>query len=440
MKYSFGLAALALKAAAFPAVLEAVQQEQALEKRVGLPSLQAARDISAGRTNCGPLPCFGWDPKAQFVSTYGDHAYAAPAEDEIRGPCPGLNAAANHGYLSRSGVVTIQETITGLTAAYGLGPIACAVLAAYAVIYDGDPVLGTWSIGGPPSSDPLTKGILGQARGLSYSHNNYEGDASIGRNDAYLNNGDAHSLNVTRFASAYAATAAGQSDRYTLDSFAQNFALKVQESIENNPLYFSAPFATFVVSPAAFNFVINLMSNHSQEEQSGYFNGEMFKTFFAVEGEYPNFKWLPGQERIPDNWYRRPAPFFYELKDIGGDVAIQYLAYPDSARIGGNVNGVNTYAGIDLGDLTGGIYNTTSVLNPNGHNLACFIAQLTTSLVPHTLDVALSELSAITNILNEFVAPVIGNLSCAPINKYDQTAFNQFAGYHYSPTGPATNY
>jgi hypothetical protein len=82
-----------------------------------------------------------------------------------------LNAAANHGYLSRSGVTTIEETIVGLGAAFGLGPAACAVLAAYAVIFDGDPVLGTWSIGGPPSSDPLTKGILGQARGLSYSHN-----------------------------------------------------------------------------------------------------------------------------------------------------------------------------------------------------------------------------------------------------------------------------
>jgi hypothetical protein len=85
MKYSFALAALALKAAAFPAVLEAVQQDSGLEKRVGLPSLQAARDLSAARTNCGPLPCVGWDPKNQYVSTHGDHAYRAPAKDEIRG-------------------------------------------------------------------------------------------------------------------------------------------------------------------------------------------------------------------------------------------------------------------------------------------------------------------------------------------------------------------
>jgi len=436
MKYTGAIvASLAAQAVAFPAVLEAVQK---VEKRVGVPSLQAARELSASRTNCGPLPCTGFDAAAQYVSTTGDHAYASPAADEIRGPCPGLNAAANHGYLSRSGVTTIEETITGLSAAYGLGVAANAVLAAYAVIFDGDPVLGTWSIGGPPSSDPATKGLLGQARGLSYSHNNYEGDASIGRNDAYLNNGDAHSLNVTRFASAYAAH--DGNGHYNLDLFAQNFALKVQESIENNPLYFSAPFSTFVVSPAAFNFVINLMSNHSAESPSGYLDGETFKTFFGVTGEYPNFTWLPGQERIPENWYRRPAPFFYELKDIGGDVAIQYLAYPDSARIGGNINGVNTYAGVDLGDLTGGAFQLTDLLDTSGTNSSCYITELAQALIPHTLDVALSELSAITSIVNKYLKPITGDLSCPTIGQYDQTLFNQFPGYHYSPSGPATNY
>ncbi|KAF1823041.1 uncharacterized protein K489DRAFT_301685, partial [Dissoconium aciculare CBS 342.82] len=98
------------------------------------------------------------------------------------------------------------------------------------------------------------------------------------------------------------------------------------------------------------------------------------------------------------------------------------------ARIGGNLNGVNTFAGVDLGDLTGGVFNTTHLLDPKGVNTACFIAGLTLALVPHTLDVVVSELSAITNILNKFVQPVLGDLSCATINKYDQTAFNKFAG------------
>lgn len=139
--------------------------------------------------------------------------------------------------------------------------------------------------------------------GISYSHNVYEGDSSIGRNDAYLNNGDAHSLNVDRFAETYAIAVNDGSDRYTLDKFVQDFQKKADESESTNPYYFAAPFSTTLVSPAAYNFVINFMSNHSAEEPGGYLDGEMFKTFFAVTGDYPNFTWNRGQERIPDNWF-----------------------------------------------------------------------------------------------------------------------------------------
>lgn len=31
----------------------------------------------------------------------------APGADDIRGPCPGLNTLANHGYISRSGVDSV---------------------------------------------------------------------------------------------------------------------------------------------------------------------------------------------------------------------------------------------------------------------------------------------------------------------------------------------
>ena len=90
----------------------------------------------------------------------------------------------------------------------------------------------------------------------SYSHNNYEGDASIGRADAFLNGGDAHSLIISRFADAYAATDfaqnGGQRDRYTLDAFAQNYGKKLQQSISTNPLFFAAPFSG-LVAPAAYN-------------------------------------------------------------------------------------------------------------------------------------------------------------------------------------------
>lgn len=53
----------------------------------------------------------GFDPKAQAVSTAGEHAFVAPAAGDQRGPCPGLNALANHGYLPHNGVATIPTFI-----------------------------------------------------------------------------------------------------------------------------------------------------------------------------------------------------------------------------------------------------------------------------------------------------------------------------------------
>ena len=47
----------------------------------------------------GPFTTF--DPVAQRISTSGQYAWAPPGPNDIRGPCPGLNALANHGYYPR---------------------------------------------------------------------------------------------------------------------------------------------------------------------------------------------------------------------------------------------------------------------------------------------------------------------------------------------------
>ena len=41
----------------------------------------------------------------------GEHAFQPPdfKNGDVRGLCPGLNALANHGYLPRSGVVSVSE-------------------------------------------------------------------------------------------------------------------------------------------------------------------------------------------------------------------------------------------------------------------------------------------------------------------------------------------
>lgn len=99
---------------------------------------------------------------------------------DIRGPCPGLNAAANHGFLPRNGIASIEQTVSGLGALYNMAAPLAAALSAYAIATDGNVAEGVWSIGGPLPVDDLTGALLGTGQGLSYSHNAYEGDASIG--------------------------------------------------------------------------------------------------------------------------------------------------------------------------------------------------------------------------------------------------------------------
>ena len=49
---------------------------------------------------------------------------------------------------------------------------------------------------------------------------------------------------------------------------------------------------------------LQLMSNHSKELPSGYLDKYNFCTFFGVEEGPDGLKWLPGQERVPENWVR----------------------------------------------------------------------------------------------------------------------------------------
>jgi hypothetical protein len=128
-----------------------------------------------------------FDAASQKVSTTGAHAWIAPGPNDIRGPCAGLNAAANHGYLPRSGIATTQSVNTGLWQAYGLDHTATVFLQTATMFFDGDPISGRWSIGyhsDKTSSLGPVGGLLGNETGIcAYGHLKTEGDASITRGD-----------------------------------------------------------------------------------------------------------------------------------------------------------------------------------------------------------------------------------------------------------------
>ena len=53
----------------------------------------------------------GFDAAAQHIDTTGAHAFVPPSASDLRGPCPGLNAMANHNYLPHDGWASITQFI-----------------------------------------------------------------------------------------------------------------------------------------------------------------------------------------------------------------------------------------------------------------------------------------------------------------------------------------
>jgi hypothetical protein len=81
-----------------------------------------------------------FDPASQYVSTEGEHAFVPPNFEagDVRGPCPGLNAAANHGYIPHNGVGTIGDFTAGTNAAFGMSLDLGLFLGVYGSVFDGN--------------------------------------------------------------------------------------------------------------------------------------------------------------------------------------------------------------------------------------------------------------------------------------------------------------
>jgi len=109
------------------------------------------------------------------------YPYQDPQPSDQRGACPGLNTLANHGYIPRSGIVTVAQTIKASADVFNMGADLSAFLAGGSVVFAGDIPSMTYSIGG---SDARTNSLgplgaaLGTETGLSGHLRFKEGDAS----------------------------------------------------------------------------------------------------------------------------------------------------------------------------------------------------------------------------------------------------------------------
>lgn len=72
--------------------------------------------------------------------------------------------------------------------------------------------------------------------------------------------------------------------------------------------------------------------------------------------------------------HRYKVPLDYGLLQLNLDTVDWILKFPELASIGGNTGTVNSFAGVELTDLTSGVLNLPKLLESN--NLLCFVLEI----------------------------------------------------------------
>lgn len=404
-----------------------------------------------------------FDPAAQLVDVTGKHAFTPPNFDagDQRGPCPGLNALANHNYLPHNGVAAwtdiFNQTVTGSCLAfhllslpfkslpssrcrkedadkqqvYGLGEDIAGFLAIYGAIFDGNIISldPGYSIGGPSSASQNILGglgLLGTPQGLSGSHNKYESDASAARYDLYSGGND-YKVDLSRFQALYDLQATEASPSYDLSVWTGHRKNMFLKSKNENPNFFYAPFAGVIASTGGFSFPPRMFSNKSAEyPDNGILNKEVLKSFFAISGPDDALVYTYGHEQIPANFYRRAIGNEYVFAEFMQDLNMFATYFPEMISVGGNTGKVNSYAALDLGNFTGGVYNGATLLE--GNNLACFVFESLLAAAPDVLKGGYADPSGPMKTLADKVGGLIGGFACPAIESLNEGQFAMYPG------------
>jgi len=418
-------------ASAFPAaVLEAATRDPALAARTAEMTELITRNRLAGRQEGADsaenifeaVPVF--DAEAQYIDvTEGSgHEYVPPGPDDLRGPCPGLNALANHNFLPHSGYANIAQFIDATQNIVGMGTDLAAFLSVLGAAIDGD--LTSWSIAGTPPAGvggPLSS----KGNGLTGSHNKYEGDASPTRPDLY-EAGNNYKTVGKQFQQMIDASPGS----VTIDSLTAFRSQRFDTQVANNPYFFNGPFSGVLVQPAAYTFIFRFMANHSAEYPRGYLSHEVVQSWFGVEGTSGNYNVVPGSERIPENWYRRAIAAPYTIPYFNVEVLAAAALHPKFLDIGGNTGTTNSFTGVNITDLTGGIFNGQSLTE--GNNLGCFALQLAAQAEP---DLLVGEFKQLLTTLGD----VVTQLSCPQLEAIDESLLEMYPGYTKAKTYDTSN-
>ena len=135
---------------------------------------------------------------------------------------------------------------------------------------------------------------------------------------------------------------------------------------------------------------------------------DVFKSFWGVYDVAGKSVYKKGWERIPNNWYRIAVD--YGLVDLNLDLIDWLAKYPALASLGGNMGAVNTFAGVDIADVTGGLLNSVSLLQ--GNNLLCFVLEAVKTFAPNSLSTLFKVLEVPLRIVNDALLSPLLDLGC----------------------------
>jgi hypothetical protein len=246
--------------------------------------------------------------------------------------------------------------------------------------FNGDPISGRWSIGPhdtrTSSLGPLD-GLLGNETGIcAYGHLRTEADASITRGDWLAPDMNSNCISYPTFMQElFDLSDQMGNGQLTARVMAQHSSNRKKHSIATNPNYFAPVYPGVAFTFGAHMFANVLLSNHSAEQPRGFLNKDVFMQFFGYTRDSTGaLHYTFGSERIPDNWYKRNDADPWTLVDILTSTAQQCASYPSNCQVGGNTGTVNSFSGVDLGDISGGFLNAAEDLQ-DPQRLGCFISQ-----------------------------------------------------------------
>lgn len=148
----------------------------------------------------------------------------------------------------------------------------------------------------------------------------------------------------------------------------------------------------------------------------------------------------PGPQRLIDH-----SNFLlsWTAVDIAISTAQQCASFPSNCEVGGNLGKVNTFTGVDLGSISGGLVNNVGDLS-NPQTMACFISQAIQADVPSFLDTAFEGvlltqlLGLVKTALPKSLSPYLtfGNCTGLPAGKSVFAYGAKYPGSKVQNSGP----